>query len=471
MKFTPHGYQRYAIKKIIENEAAGLFLEMGLGKTAPTLTAISELKYDYFTVYKTLVIAPLRVADSTWPEEVEKWDHLRHLKVSKIIGSAVQRKKALEAEADVYLINRENVVWLMEQHGRYSNPKRKQGFKFTKPWPFDMVVIDELSSFKSQTAQRFKMLKKARPYIKRIVGLTGTPAPNGLLDLWPQVYLMDEGERLGRTQTEYRDRYFDPSSYVRTPTGMLVASDYKLKPGAEEAIYGKISDLCVSMKVEDWLDMPARIDREAAFILSPQTMKRYKEFQRECFCELDGQIIDAGSAAALSNKLQQFVQGAIYTEDKQYVEIQDEKLQALDELIEEANGKPVLLFYWYNHDRERLLARYKHARTLTSAKDIKDWNAGKVPILLAHPASAGHGLNLQAGGSTIIWFSLTWSLELYQQANARLYRQGQKQSVIIHHLVAKDTIDEKMMAVLAGKEESQNALINALKAIRAEVEK
>jgi SNF2 family DNA or RNA helicase len=408
------------------------------------------------------VIAPLRVAEDTWSTEAQKWDHTKHLKIAKVLGSAKERKAALQEEADIYVINRENVPWLIEQHGEI----KSKVFKFTKRWPFDMVVIDELSSFKSQSAVRFKMLKKARPFIKRIVGLTGTPAPNGLLDLWPQVYLLDSGERLGKTMTAYRERYFKPAGYIKTPQGMLVASSYAPKEGSEQAIYDKLGDLCISMKSEDWLDLPERLDRVVDITLKPETMKQYKELEKELVLELDPEIIDAGSAAAVTGKLQQFSQGAIYIDEHHnYKELHQEKLEALDELIEEANGKPVLVFYWYKHDAIRLITRYKDARTLDTSKDIKDWNDGKIKLLLAHPASAGHGLNLQAGGNIIIWFSLTWSLELYQQANARLHRQGQTQSVIIHHLITKGTVDENIMASLSGKAEGQNALMDAVKAI------
>lgn len=469
MQFKPHKYQDYAINTIIENEEAGLFLDMGLGKTVSTLTAIDDLMYNYFTITKVLVIAPLRVAEDTWSTEISKWDHISHLTIAKILGSAAVRQKALHEEADIYIINRENVQWLLEQFGDYKDKRKKTGFYFKEPWPFDMVVIDELSSFKSQKSIRFKMLKKARPYIDRIVGLTGTPAPNGLLDLWPQLYLLDGGERLGKAEGHYKQRYFRPSDFIRNRSGMLIPSKYELVEGGEEAIYDKIGDICISMKSEDWLDLPERIDNFIEVNLGDHYMAQYKELEKESILELGSDVIDAGSAAAISNKLQQFAQGEIYTEDKSTIHIHDKKLEALDELIEEANGKPVLVFYWFKHDEARLLERYNKKkakiRKLNTSKDIQDWNDGKIDILLAHPASAGHGLNLQRGGSTIIWFGMTWSLELYQQANARLHRQGQTKAVIIHHLMAKGTVDERIAAVLSGKEEVQNALMYAVRAI------
>ena len=418
--------------------------------------------YDRFNVSRVLVIAPLRVADATWAAEIDKWDHLKHLTVTKVLGSAQERLRALQQDTDIYVINRENVQWLLEQFGKYKDKIRKTGFTFTRPWPYDMVVIDELSSFKSPKSVRFKMLKKVLPYVDRIVGLTGTPAPNGLLDLWPQVYLLDEGERLGSTMTEYRDRYFQSSGYIKNQ-GRLIATDFVPKPGAEDKIYDRLSDICVSMKAEDWLDMPDRIDNMVEIKLTEDLRAKYKELQREFILEIQDQVIDAVTAAALMGKLQQFNQGAIYTESG-WTKVHDLKLEALDELIEEANGNPVLVFYWFKHDRERLLERYKQAKELNSEKDIIAWNQGKTKLLLAHPASAGHGLNLQAGGNIIVWFGLTWSLELYQQANARLHRQGQKESVIIHHLIMKDTVDEDIMNVLDSKADGQNDLMTAVRA-------
>ncbi len=445
MIYNPHPYQEYATNKIINQEAAGLFLEMGLGKTVATLTAIEQLLYDQFESCKVLVIAPLRVAQTTWPAEVRKWDHLNHLKISLVLGTAKQRQAALQAWADIYIINRENVEWLVNEYGR--------------DWPFDMVVIDELSSFKSSKARRFRALRKVRPMINRIVGLTGTPAPNGLIDLWPQVYLLDQGEHLGKTVTGYRDRYFEPGRRSRT-----VIFTWDPKPGAEEAIYKKLEDLCVSMSAEDWLDMPDKIDVEVKVQLPDPAREAYLQLERDLILPFIGGDITADTRAILSNKLLQMANGAVYDEDRKVWEIHEAKLEVLEDLVESANGQPILLFYAYKHDLARIQKRLPAARELQTEKDIEDWNSGKVPVMLAHPASAGHGLNLQDGGHIIIWFGLTWSLELYQQANARLHRQGQQQGVIVHHLIAEGTIDEDVMRALAGKDNTQAALMEAIKA-------
>lgn len=449
MKFIPHQYQRFAIEKIVQQNSTGLLLDMGLGKTVITLTAIEELLYDRFDASKVLVIAPLRVADTTWPDEISKWDHLKHLRISKVLGSASERVMGLQTPADIYVINRENVEWLV---------KHFEGMK--EKWPFDMVVIDELSSFKSNKAKRFRALRKMRPQIKRIVGLTGTPTPNGLIDLWPQVYLLDQGERLGKTLTGYRDRYFLPDKRNRQ-----VVFSYKPRPEAEDAIYEKLSDLCVSMKAADWLDMPERIDRIVPVTLSGEAMDKYQQLERDLLLPVseDTDVV-ADTAAVLSNKLLQMANGAVYDERDRVLDIHDEKLAALEDLVESANGKPLLVFYNYKHDLHRIQARFKQATTLDTSKDIERWNAGELPLLLAHPASAGHGLNLQHGGNTIVWFGLNWSLELYQQANARLHRQGQKQNVIIYHLVAQKTVDEDVMRAIKNKDLSQEALLAALKA-------
>lgn len=447
MRYNPYHYQAYATQWIIDKKKSALFLEMGMGKSVSTLTAILELMYDYFDVAKVLVIAPLRVASTTWEEEVEKWDHLNELRISKVLGSEKQRVAALYKKADIYIINRENVTWLVEH--------------FDSDWPFDMVVIDELSSFKSSKAQRFKSLKKVRPFIKRLVGLTGTPAPNGLIDLWPQIYLLDGGERLGKTVTGYREKYFLPDK-----RNQMIVYTWKLKNGAEIAIYEKLSDICVSMKAKDYLELPERMDNVITVELPKKTKEQYEVLEKELILTLEGTDVLAGSAAVLANKLLQVANGAVYDEDGEVKPIHNEKLKALDELIESAGGKPVLVFYGYQHDKDRLLLHLKKLkpRLLQTDKDIKDWNQGKVQVLLAHPASAGHGLNLQTGGNIIIWFGLTWSLELYQQANARLWRQGQKQSVVIHHIIAKDTIDERVMKALEDKDVSQAALMEAVKA-------
>lgn len=445
MIYNPHQYQGYATNKILEQDAVGLFLDMGLGKTVSTLTAVDQLLYDYFEVQKVLVIAPLRVAQKTWPDEIRKWDHLKHLKISRVLGSEKQRLAALQVKADIWVINRENVEWLVDLYG--------------KEWPFDMVVIDELSSFKSSKAKRFRALRKVRPCIKRIVGLTGTPAPNGLIDLWPQVYLLDQGERLGKTVTGYRSRYFEPGKRNRT-----VIFSWDPKPGAEEAIYSKLEDLCVSMSAEDWLQMPEKIDREVMVQIPEAARVQYDRLERDLLLPFAGGDITADTMAILSNKLLQMANGAVYDENGATREIHRAKLEALDDILEAANGQPVLVFYNYQHDRDRVLKHIPTARVLDTEDDIEKWNERKIPVMLAHPASAGHGLNLQAGGNIIVWFGLTWSLELYQQANARLYRQGQDKSVIIHHLVAEETIDRDVMQALAGKDVSQKALLEAVKA-------
>lgn len=442
MIYKPYSYQEYATQWILDKEKVGLLMDMGLGKTVVTLTAIGELMYDYFDVIKVLVIAPLRVAEDTWSSESEKWDHLRYLKISKVLGSEKERILALNHRADIYVINRENVVWLVKYYG--------------KDWPFDMVVIDELSSFKSSKSQRFRALKKVRP--KKIVGLTGTPAPNGLMDLWSEIYLLDGGERLGKTITGYRERYFLPDKRNQN-----VIFSYKPKEDAKENIYEKLKDICVSMKAEDYLKLPERINNIIKINLSKTTMDKYKQLEKDLLLPLKDSDIVANNAAVLTNKLLQMANGAVYDENGDALEIHDEKLKALEDIIEAANGKPVLIFYSYKHDRDRLQKDFK-AKELKTSDDIKAWNRGEIPIMLVHPASAGHGLNLQAGGNIIVWFGLTWSLELYQQANARLYRQGQKQNVIVHHLVAKGTMDEDVMKALQNKEVGQEALLQAVKA-------
>lgn len=447
MKFIPHKYQDIAINKIYDTPRAGLFLDMGLGKTVITLTAIEDLINNQFEISKVLVIAPLRVAEDTWSKESEKWDHLRHLKISKILGSQSERRKALAKDADIYVINRENVVWLTNELSTIGNG-----------WTFDMVVIDELSSFKSPKAQRFKALRKYITRSARVVGLTGTPAPNGLIDLWSQVYLLDGGERLGRTVTGFRERYFTPGQRNQT-----TIFNYKPKPEAEQSINEKIADICISMKAEDWLDMPERIDNIQAVKLSVKEMKEYQDFERDSFIQFMEGEITAASAAALTNKLLQYSNGAMYLPDGDYVKTHDKKLDMLEELIDVSSGKPILCFYSYKHDLERIKKKFPFAKKLENSKDITDWNNGEIQLLLAHPAGAGHGLNLQAGGNIIVWFGLTWSLELYQQANARLYRQGQTQAVIIHHLITEGTVDEKVLDSLQGKKDVQDDLLESLK--------
>ena len=444
MRYFPHDYQRYATDFIINNPISAVLLEMGLGKSVISLSAINELMLDYFDVSRTLVIAPLRVANSTWPDEIKKWDHLKHLNYSVVIGSEKERLDALRKPAHIYLINRENVDWLITKSG--------------VSWKFDMVVIDELSSFKSYQAKRFKSLLKVRPKLKRIVGLTGTPSSNGLMDLWAEFRLLDMGERLGRYITYYRQNFFVPDK-----RNQQMIFSYKPKDGAEKKIYSLISDITISMKSKDFLKMPECVMNEVIVTLSDKEQKLYDSLKQDMVLSFEENEIDAINAAALSNKLLQMSNGAVYNDDKESLHIHDRKLDALEDLIEGANGKPVLVAYWFKHDLEKIKDRFD-VREIKSAKDISDWNKGKIPVALIHPASAGHGLNLQAGGSTLIWFGLTWSLELYQQTNARLYRQGQDSTVVIHHILTKGTIDEDVMKSLKAKEKIQDALIDSVKA-------
>lgn len=414
MKFEAKYYQNYCINRILNQSALGLLLDMGMGKTAITLTAVEQLVYDYFSVRKVLVIAPLRPALETWPTEIEKWDHTKHMSYSVVIGTKQERLGALDRDADVYIINRENVQWLVDF--------------YRKKWPFDMVVIDELSSFKSSKAQRFRALRKVRPYISRIVGLTGTPSPNGLLDLWPQMFLLDEGKTLGRTLTSYRDSYFVPDKR----SAQMIFS-WKPRPDAEAKIYEKLGDLCVSMKTADYLQLPERVDIRHEIETSEETLAIYQKLEKDMLLPYDDGDIDAGSAAILTNKLLQVAGGAAYNENGEPHILHDEKLDALDTLIEAANGQPILLFYAYRHERDRIMERHPEAVDVKNDSAVKEWNAGNIPILLAHPASAGHGLNLQFGGHIVIWYGLPLSLELYQQANKRVHRMGQKETVLIHH--------------------------------------
>lgn len=444
MKFVPHEYQQYVIDYLLEKPVAAIFLDCGLGKTVITLSAIFDLTLDSFQIRKVLVIAPLRVAKNTWPDEIEKWEHLRGLTYSVVIGTEAERKAALREKAQVYLINRENVSWLIQDSGL--------------PFDFDMVVVDELSSFKSHQAKRFKSLLKVRPGVRRIVGLTGTPAANSLLDLWAEFRLLDMGQRLGRFIGNYRNTYFVPDK-----RSQQMVFSYRPKPGAEEAIYRQISDITISMKNTDYLKLPDLVMNEISVRLSEDERRHYQTLKDELVLSIKGQEIDAACAAALSSKLLQMASGAVYDETGSAITIHDRKMEALEDIIEAANGKPVLVAYWFKHDLERIL-KWFPAEPLDSADSIKRWNAGKIPIALIHPASAGHGLNLQTGGSALVWFSLTWSLELYQQTNARLWRQGQKETVVVHHLIAKDTIDENVMAALAKKEAGQTALLEAVKA-------
>ncbi len=444
MKYSPHKYQSYATNFILEHPIAAVFLEMGLGKSVITLTAIFDLCLDSFEIGKVLVIAPLRVARDTWPAEINKWENLKGLRFSVVIGTEQERLSALREPASVYLINRENVDWLVN--------------KSDVPFTFDMLVIDELSSFKSYGAKRFKSLLKVRPRAKRIVGLTGTPSSNGLMDLWAEFRILDMGKRLGRYITHYRNSFFTPDK-----RNQQIVFSYKPLPGAEDAIYRLISDITISMKSVDFLKMPECVINEVPVYLSEKEQAVYNSFREDMVLALANEEIDAMNAAVLSGKLLQMANGAIYDEDKTVHFIHNRKLDALEDLIEGANGKPVLIAYWYNHDLERIKAKF-NVREIKTSKDIMDWNSGDITVAVIHPASAGHGLNLQSGGSTIIWFGLTWSLELYQQTNARLWRQGQNETVVIHHIITKGTIDEDVMSALKRKEKTQSDLINAVKA-------
>ncbi len=453
MKLVAHDYQKYCINRVITDNILGLFLDMGLGKTVISLTAVNDLRYNRFAINKTLVIAPKKVAEDTWTRETQKWDHLKLLRVVPVLGSLAKRIKALNTPGDVYVVSRDNVQWLVDY--------------YRNTWPFDMVIIDELSSFKNPKSKRFKSLNMVRGHIKRLVGLTGTPAPNGLLDLWAQVYLLDQGARLGKTIGRYREDYFSPASRNRD-----IIFSYAPVPGAEEAINQRIRDICISLSAKDYLELPERIDNTVYVQLNTKTKAAYQEFEKNMLLEIDEDKLDAGSAAVLSNKLLQFCNGAVYDEDKAIVEIHSEKLEALKEIVEANEGKPILVFYNFKHDRERIikyLSKGKHKISdLKSPESITEWNEKRIDILLAHPASAAYGLNLQSGGSTIVWFGLNWSLELYQQACARLYRQGQLENVIIHHLVTAGCMDETVIAALQDKQTTQDNLLNALKArIRA----
>lgn len=444
MKYNPHEYQSYATEFILSHPISAVFLEMGLGKSVITLSAIFDLCLDSFLVCKVLVIAPLRVARDTWPAEIKKWDHLKGLFYSVAVGTEKERIDALKKQSTVYIINRENVDWLVHKSGI--------------PFHFDMVVIDELSSFKSYGAKRFKSLLKVRPSVKRIVGLTGTPSSNGLMDLWAEFRILDLGQRLGRYISHYRNTYFKPDK-----RNAQIIFSYKLLPGAEEEIYKQISDITISMKSTDYLKMPEYVSNEVFVTLSEKEWKVYSDFKEDMVANLGDEEIDAVNAAVLSGKLLQMANGAVYDSENKAHVLHDKKLDALEDLIEGANGKPVLVAYWYKHDLERIKERFP-VRQIQSSKDIEDWNNSKIPIAVIHPASAGHGLNLQSGGSTLIWFGLTWSLELYQQTNARLYRQGQRDTVIVHHIITKNTIDEDVLLALTKKEKTQDALIDAVKA-------
>ena len=448
MKFKPHPYQQYCIDRIVSDPVLGLFLDMGLGKTVITLTAVQELIYNRLQVCKYLIIAPKKVAEATWNTEAAKWDHLQHLRFSMVLGSTQKRIRAVCSAADIYITNRENVVWLVDY--------------FRNSWPFDMIVIDESSSFKSNKAKRFKSLTWIRPHVRRIVELTGTPAPNSIQDLWAQLYLLDGGIRLGRTITGFREIYFNSNTHGGHFTTYVAKSD------AQKAIQDKISDICISMKAEDYLQLPDLVYDTVPVQLDSKSLKAYKQMERDMLLQIDETTIDAGSAAALSNKLLQLCNGAVYDEKRQAVEIHTCKLEAFSELLEGLHGAPALVFYNFQHDKTRiinLLAKSGlRVRVLQNAQDAVDWNNRLIDILLAHPASCAYGLNLQQGGNHVIWFGLNWSLELYQQANKRLHRQGQKSTVFVHQLAVNDTRDTDVLEALQDKNATQEALIDSLKA-------
>ena len=450
MKYNPHDYQRYATEYIESHPEAAVFLDMGLGKTSITLTALNNLLFDYFDVHRILVVAPLRVARNTWSDEIEKWEHLHNLTFAIAVGTEKERLEALRKQADITMINRENLQWLIEKSGQ--------------PFEFDMIVIDELSSFKNHQAKRFKALMKVRPKVKRIVGLTGTPSSNGLMDLFAEFKILDMGMRLGRFIGQYRNTYFKPDKV----NGPIVYS-YKPLPGAEDAIYEKISDITISMKAADHLKMPELVNTKYMVHLSEKEKKKYEDMKAELVLALPEGEITAANAASLSGKLSQMANGAVYADDESIFPIHDKKLDALEDIIESANGKPILIAYWFKHDLMRIEQRLTEKKIpfqeLDSDASMKKWNRGELPVALIHPASAGHGLNLQSGGSTIVWFGITWSLELYQQTVARLYRQGQTSgTVTVIHILTEGTVDEKIMKALADKDSTQSALIDAVKA-------
>lgn len=458
MKFTPHSYQAYSIDYIKSHPVSALFLDCGLGKTVITLTALRDLMLDEMLISKALVIAPLRVARSTWPAEVKKWDHLSDLDISVIVGDLKTRKAAVSASAMIYVINRENVKWLVEYY-------EKNGLR----WDFDCIVIDELSSFKNYQSQRFRWLRKVRPFVRRWIGLTGTPTSNGLMDLWAEIGILDGGERLGRFIGRFRESYFKPGS-MNPSTGVVFS--YVLRPGAEEQIYERISDITISMKAADHLKMPECLYVNHEVEMSKAERKLYDQLKADLIIPLEDGDIDAANAASLSNKLLQMANGAVYDENREVRRIHAHKLEMLEDLIEAANGQPVLIATWFKHDRSRIIEHLKSIgyrygadlRDIRTDEDIALWNQGRLPVALIHPASAGHGLNIQSGGHILIWFGLTWSLELYQQTNARLWRQGQQETVTIHHIITKDTVDEDVLAALASKDVTQEKLIAAVRA-------
>jgi len=442
MKFIPHDYQQYAIDFIESHKTSAVLLDMGLGKTVITLTALNNLLFDYFEISRVLVIAPLRVARNTWPQEIGKWEHLNHIRYSVAVGTEKERLQALRQQASLYIINRENVPWLVEK----------------TDFTYDAIVIDELSSFKNWSSKRFKALMKVRPLAKRVIGLTGTPSGNGLMDLFAEFKVLDMGQRLGRFITKYRQDYFVPDKR----NGQVVFS-YVPLPGAEERIYEKIADITISMKAADHLRMPELIESEYSVRMDEEEKKMYAEMCEQLVLQMKGDEVTAANAGVLSGKLVQMANGAVYTDDGATLHIHDRKLDALEDIIESMNGKPLLVAYWFRHDAERIEKRVPCVR-LDTDETIARWNRGEIPVALIHPASAGHGLNLQSGGSTLVWFGITWSLELYQQTNARLYRQGQTGTVVIHHIITAGTMDENVMQALERKDKTQTALIDAVKA-------
>jgi len=446
--FKPHPYQRYCIHRVVTDPILGLFLDMGLGKTVITLTGVNDLMYNRFAIRKTLVVAPKKVAEATWTDEAARWEHLRLLRVQTVLGTERQRLRALATPADIYVIGRDNLQWLVDH--------------YRQAWPFDMVVLDELSSFKNPSSNRFKAMRRVRPKIQRVLGLTGTPAPNSLLDVWAQVYLLDQGQRLYPKFEQFRSRFFD-----RIPIGDFARYDAKL--GAEQAIRAAIEDICISMKAEDYLELPELMQNRIPIELDTKTRQAYREFERKQVLELDDEVITAAQAAAVTNKLLQFCAGAVYDEDRNVHEVHNAKIEAYLELVESLQGKPLLTFYGFQHDRDRIMqALRKHkgleVRELKGPEDYADWNARKIHVGLAHPASTAYGLNLQRGGNHICWFTLPWSLELYEQAQKRLHRQGQEEKVIEHMLMVRDSMDEEVAKRLESKAKTQQALIDALKA-------
>jgi len=450
MRFEPHDYQKYAIQFLEAHPIAALFLDMGLGKTSITLAAIRNMLFDWFEIRRVLVVAPLRVARDTWPQEICKWEDLSLLTYAVAIGSQSERKAALSSGADITIINRENIPWLIEKSGI--------------PFDYDMVVIDELSSFKNHQAKRFKSLMKVRPTLKRILGLTGTPAPAGLLDLWAEIKLLDMGCRLGRFIGRYKEAYFKPSA-MNPYTGVVY--NYTLRPGSEEMIYKRISDITISMKAKDFLQMPDQVIVDHEVRMDPEERELYEKMKKDLIVEVEGESIDAANAAVLSGKLLQMANGAIYSDDGEIIMIHDKKLLMLEDLVEQANGQSVLIAYWFRHDRQRICQHLTQlgyqVRDLKTEKDIKDWNDGKIEVALISPASAGHGLNLQMGGHILIWFSQVWSLEFVQQTNARLWRQGQCEVVTIHHIICRGTVDENVREAIKKKDVTQSKLVDAVK--------